>query len=324
MNPITHENILKCYIEAIERHFINSVIMFEPYYSLLPPHWSYREDSDTYFNEISHEETSEHPITIFMRARQEVINPPENDDIGIEIERIAYEKEMAATEMNNEAEFGNTGVENTENVMRSPVDIVETSVPNPDNNSEKEENINEKLQQNKQDVAELELPTGKFYEYHCQWNERDLFGKVSLYGLTFRYYVESHKTLIKFDGLVGEWVYSVLQGPYGPLEHIDFFIGAKIKVFGRQVTISSASGSSIKWIENERKKLERQQNRFREKIVSVGQVPCVRARQIETVRHITRGSDTGVVPGHTDLRKLLQHNARLGEQLVSLGLCDQL
>lgn len=166
------------------------------------------------------------------------------------------------------------------------------------------------------------LPSGKFYEYHCQWTERDLFGKVNLYGLTLRFYDEQQKTVIRFDGLVGEWVYSVIQGPYGPLEHIDFFIGAKITVFGRHLTISSASGSAIRWIEKERKRLDKQQEMFREKIMAVGKVPCVKGKQTDIVRHITRGADT--LPGHTDLRKLLTYNARLGAQLASLGLSEQL
>jgi hypothetical protein len=289
--------------------------MFEPYYSLLPPHWSYNDNDGTYFNELTQEFTTEHPITIFIKYRKQVINPPPNDPIGIEIERIQYESEMnsQARERTPEisspsSDFNPTG---TDSFMdERPGDALE-----PDKSS-KELDQAEK-------IPELDLPSGKFYEYYCQWSERDLFGKVSLYGLTFRYYEESRKTLIRFVGLVGEWVYSAIQGPYGPLEHIDFFIGAKIKVFGRQVTISSASASAIKWIEAQKKKLEKQQDRFREKIMAVGQVPCIKARQAEIVRHITRGE--GNVPaGHTDLRKMLQANAKLGEQLVSLGLCDQL
>lgn len=284
--------------------------MFEPYYSLLPPHWSYNSDNNSYYNEITNEETPDHPITIFISARQQVLNLPPNDPIGIEIERIQYAAQNMPDSVAQDFEEREVRAENGDDA------IPDTLEPNV---SSKEDIIGD------QDaVSELELPSGKFYEYHCQWSERDLFGKVNLYGLIFRYYEESHKTLIKFDGLVGEWVYSAIQGPYGPLEHIDFFIGAKIKVFGRQVTISSASGSAVRWIEAQRKKLERQQERFREKIMAIGQVPCVRPKQKEVVRHITRGEGTGAEPGHTDLRKLLQLNAKLGEQLVSLGLCDQL
>jgi hypothetical protein len=298
--------------------FSDLFIMFEPYYSLLPPHWVYLEDREVYYNEFFKEEMVEHPITIFMNARRAVLNPPPNDPIGIEIERLQYVAQVAEVDPSNPpAEHEKPGP-STEGSDDFGLDE-DRNTFEPDATS-KDEAVNQNSDIER--IPDMDLPTGKYYEYHCQWSERDLFGKVNLYGLTFRYYEESHKTLIKFDGLVGEWVYSVIQGPYGPLEHIDFFIGAKIKVFGRTVTISSASGSAVRWIEAQRKKLEKQQERFREKIMAVGGVPCVKPKPKDVVRNITRGD--GAEPGHTDLRKVLQLNAKLGEQLVSLGLCDQL
>lgn len=301
--------------------------MFEPYYSLLPPHWKYREDSNTYFNEVTQEETPDHPITIFINARQAVLNLPPNDPIGIEIERIQYAARMTASlSRQGSPKMTTAALEDTQAETQVISETFGTEadaqIIRSGNNDEPDRSSNEEVVDQGEGMSELQLPSGKYYEYHCQWSERDLFGKVSLYGLTFRYYEQSQKTLIRFDGLLGDWVYSVLQGPYGPLEHIDFFIGAKIKVFGRQVTISSASGSAIRWIEAQRKRLEKQQERFREKILAVGQVPCVKPKAPDVVRHITRGDSSEA--GHTDLRKLMMVNAKLGEQLVSLGLCDQL
>lgn len=298
--------------------------MFEAYYDLLPPHWSFDDDTQLYFNDVTQEESMEHPINIYMRARKEVLKLPGDDAISIEIERLQYEREAKYDIPSFDANIQDTGDNPEENSQTSPnfdgsfspfqIDVQDAPDVAPTSDSPAD------LAKNS--VAEADLPTGKFYEFHCQWTERDLFGKVNLYGITLRFYDEQQKTVIRFDGLVGEWVYSVLQGPYGPLEHIDFFIGAKITVFGRHLTISSASGSSIRWIERERKRLEKQQEAFREKILAVGKVPCVKGKQVDIVRHITRGSET--VPGHTDLRKLLMFNARLGAQLASLGLSDQL
>ena len=278
--------------------------MFEAYYGLLPPHWTYDEDSQVYFNEITQEESPDHPFTIFMRARKDVLNLDGNDKISVEIERLQYELDSAPIELENQEREENQ--ENSEEIRcgDAPDDLAQT-MP--------------ELEDKK--IVE-QLPTGKFYEFHCQWTERDLFGKVNLYGLTLRFYEEQLKTVIRFDGLVGEWVYSSIQGMYGPLEHMDFFIGAKITVFGRHLTISSASDASIRWIERERKRLEKQQEAFREKIMAVGKVPCVKGKHVDIVRHITRGAETN--PGHTDLRKILAINSRLGAQLASLGLSDQL
>lgn len=57
-------------------------------------------------------------------------------------------------------------------------------------------------------------------------------------------------------------------------------------------------------------------------IYNLGKIPIVKQADINVVRNITRG-DTNP-PGHTDLRRLLNDNARLGEQIVSLGLTLQL
>lgn len=296
--------------------------MFEPYYDLLPPHWRYDEYNGVYVNDITQEESADHPITIFMSARKRVLNVAVDDHVAIEIERILYERENAAQNVsapaNNDTEIeltpaGDTGILPTNGTANEP--YTESNLNEEDKSPIVEDQTNSAM-------PELDLPTGKFYEYHCQWSERDLFGKVNLYGLTLRFYVEQQRTLIKFDGLVGEWVYSVIKGPCGPMEHMDFFIGAKVNVFGRHLTISSASGSAIRCIEKERKRLEKQQEYFREKIMAVGQVPCIRGKDPNIVRHITRGAD--ILPGHTDLRKLLQRNARLGAQLASLGLSEQL
>jgi len=296
--------------------------LFDAYYDLLPPHWSFDEDTQLYFNDITQEESQVHPIATYMRCRNQVLNLSSEDHISIEIEKLQHNQTDVHDNITNNESAPSHEVE----------DVSENSPGNPNWPDSPATNHNgtgalppitpSEEQLGKNIVAEVDLPTGKFYEYHCQWTERDLFGKVNLYGLTLRYYEESHKTVIRFDGIVGDWVYSMIQGPYGPLEHKDFFVGAKITVFGRHLTISSASGTAIRWIERERKRLEKQQEMFREKIMAVGKVPCVKGKPTDIVRHITRGAP--IEPGHADLRKISMINARLGEQLASLGLSDQL
>ena len=172
-----------------------------------------------------------------------------------------------------------------------------------------------------QSLQQQAPPTGKFYDYFCQWNERNLDGKVSLFGLTIRYYSETGQTLVKFDGIVGEWLFSQLKGPYGSIEQLDLFIGAKVNVFGRHLSISAASAEAINWIERAKKRLEKQQRAYQEKIISVGKNPVVAVKTPGPVRHITRGVRP---PGTCDLRRLALENARLGEQIADIGLAVHL
>jgi hypothetical protein len=158
------------------------------------------------------------------------------------------------------------------------------------------------------------------YDFHCQWSERDLFGKVTLYGLTLRF-LETGEMLLKFDGIDGEWTFTSLKGPYGCLEMSDLYIGARIQVFGRHLTISSANAAACHWIFNETARLKKQQEEFQKRVESVGQVPCIQRKPVSTIRHITRNSKT---IGHTNLRQLMKENARLGEQLANLGLAHQI
>lgn len=185
-------------------------------------------------------------------------------------------------------------------------------------------------------AADLDLNTGArpssrlttssrrsgYLDYHCQWSERDVFGKVTLYGLTLRVFPdEVGKTLLKFDGMDGQWDYIALKGPYGSLELHDLYIGAKVTVFGRHLTISSANRAAVHFIDEERGRLMRQQSEFRRKIESLGHVPVVRKVESQAVKHIVRDSKT---KGHVNLRALIKDTAKLGEQLAALGLAPHL
>jgi hypothetical protein len=138
--------------------------------------------------------------------------------------------------------------------------------------------------------------------------------------LTIRF-LDNGDTLLKFDGINGEWTFTALKGPYGVLEMQDLFIGARVNVFGRHLTISSANAAACNWIQSEQARLEKEQEEFRRKIESLGEVPCIRKKTISTIRDITRNAKTA---GQTNLRQILKDNARLGDQLASLGLADQI
>ena len=67
-----------------------------------------------------------------------------------------------------------------------------------------------------------------FVDFRCQWKESGLHGNINSYGLILRYF-EDQSTQIKFDGVEGEWLLTALEGPYGPMDRYDLFIGAKVK-----------------------------------------------------------------------------------------------
>lgn len=157
-------------------------------------------------------------------------------------------------------------------------------------------------------------------EYHCQWKERSLFGLVSVYGLTLRYNLADGTTSVRFDGVVdSEWTFTALKGSHGAIEPHDLTIGAKVEVFGRHLSISSANSAAVRWIEREAKRLTKLQAKFRRKIVSVGQKPIIREPEQEVIRHVGRDEKKA---GGVNLRKMLAETAKLGEQLAQLGLAD--
>lgn len=110
-----------------------------------------------------------------------------------------------------------------------------------------------------------------FADFRCYWKEVGLFGKVNSYTVLIRYYQDCSVD-VKFNGIDGIWQYSHLEGPYGVLDRLDMFIGAKINLFGRHLTISSASASLCHEIELEGKRLLKRQDFLRSKIESVAAV----------------------------------------------------
>lgn len=85
-------------------------------------------------------------------------------------------------------------------------------------------------------------PSGNYSDFRCEWKEVGLFGDRNSYGLTLRYY-DDGSALVRMDGVRGEWQMASLQSQYGALESCDLFIGAKIKLFGRTVTVASAAAA---------------------------------------------------------------------------------
>ena len=162
------------------------------------------------------------------------------------------------------------------------------------------------------------VSTEKYSEYKCTWKENDVFDDKSVFGLTIRVQHSDDEALVRFDGPNCCWKTVVLEAPYGPVSRHDLFIGSKIKVYGRNLVISSASRTTCEWIELEHKRLSRRQEKMRVKIEKCGVVPVVQLAYSAPIHTFSReGPGLG---GHSDLRKIRRENAFLGEQLVNLGI----
>ena len=132
-----------------------------------------------------------------------------------------------------------------------------------------------------------------------------------------RYNIDDGSSIVKFDGVDAKWYMNVLEGPYGSIERWDLFIGAKVRIFGRHLSITSANASVCHWNDVQAKKLMKKQEWLRQKIESVGAVPIVRRQVPVCIKNIVRASKA---EGRTDLRRLFNENAKLYEQLTKLGL----
>lgn len=303
----------------------------------LPPHWrklpilgEIKEEVDNlgeeedfiYINDFTGEETTEHPFKRYYALRfpnlsNHQIAQPQSELIVIS--DSSYEtklkEENADKQDPNESEVApNVDAPQT----RSTSDHgASKQTMDPDTDQLYDE---EKLTANNDTARSIKSPS---YEYHCSWKERDAFGQTSMYGLSLKFNPVDGSCLIKFDGILdGQWSYTSMKGPYGPIEMHDLTVGSTIEVFGRRLTISSANSTAVKWINREAKRLNKIQDEFRRKIESVGQKPCIPAKaESGTVQHITRDNK---VSGHINLRKILNENARLGEQISHLGMAQVL
>lgn len=106
--------------------------------------------------------------------------------------------------------------------------------------------------------------------FRCEWKEVGLLGHVLSYGMNLCYYRNDHHFEITFDGVRACWRFSRLDGPYGPLDEDDLFIGSKITVFDRHLTISSANSHICQMIDHKGQLLRKRISWLQSKLESIG------------------------------------------------------
>ena len=292
----------------------------------LPPPWIEALDKDLnkiYVNDVTGEATQEHPYLLILQKKIEKLPLIET----VEAENKKLNMNTTATTTNTTTANNNNNInDNSDNNMIDEMKINDTyhfgsnlSVVDeiPINDSTVTSTSFNFLPINTYEgIITKPHKSIKYIDFRCEWKESNLMGDIQAYGLRVRYY-ENQNTLIKMDGIEGEWISTVLEGPYGPVNEYDLYIGAKIKIFGRHLTISSASASVCHKIEVKAKKMEKRIKNMQTRIENVGVVPILRREAPTTTRHITRG---GKAEGHANLRKLMIDVTKLAEQMQELGL----
>jgi hypothetical protein len=110
--------------------------------------------------------------------------------------------------------------------------------------------------------------------FRCEWKEVGLLGNVFSYGMNLCFFVEDHHFEITFDGVRACWKFTRLDGPYGPLDEDDLFIGSKITVFDRHLTITSANSHVCQMIDHKGQLLKKRISWLQSKLESIGQTLC--------------------------------------------------
>lgn len=252
----------------------------------VPPPWRENDDGEGWVNDITEEVSLEHPLKRVLEKRTELVST-----------LVVPSAESGMVEAKDDGDaLVSSGIASTGAKQLVPLD-------------------NENARRLRK--ASNKALRGRYSDYRCLWKEKGLFGETNSYGLTLRYY-EDGSTDIKFDGVDGMWVATQLEGHYGPIEKIDLFVGAKIKIFGRHLSINSTGASTTHWIEEEGKRLMKQQNWLQERVESVGKVPVV--RRPPPIGPLSFSGRSNKPAGGDNLRMITVNNGKLLEQLATLGM----
>lgn len=295
----------------------------------VPPPWkkiSIAGKSCYYMNDITGQIVDEHPLQAIIDEKERNRSRGHENTIQIYDHHPDEKNDRLLLTNDENNDISNIHMDEEElNQLKQIADSVNANELSYNSNSDMENQQNNEISNmlnNNADEDEI-LKQDKYVEFRCNWKEKGLFGNTNAFSLLIRYFADG-RTAIQFDGIDGKWEYSTLQGPYGPVDRYDLFVGSKIKIFGRHLTISSCNATVCHAIEMEGKKLMKKQHWLQSRIESVGGTPVVKRRQDAggtVIRNIERNSKSY---GSCNLRRLYNMNCKLKEQLVELGLIQLL
>lgn len=110
-----------------------------------------------------------------------------------------------------------------------------------------------------------------YLPFRCEWKEVTLNGLSKAYGMDLLYFLDDKHFEITFDGVHASWILSKIDGPYGPIDEKDLFIGAKIPVFGRHLSITSSNSHVCHMIDKRAAALKKRSTWLQEKIQVFGE-----------------------------------------------------
>lgn len=266
----------------------------------LPPPWQLlnMNGKDAYINDVTGSIVDQHPLQAVIDQMAARANNETTENTASDGSAIENRKEADSTE--------------SEQLAIGQQDQLVVAPPSPPAQTTDNRSIGVTTVNSAED-------TTHFVEFRCNWKENGLFGDVKSFGVVIRYFGDQ-RTMIRFDGVDARWEYSLLQGAHGPVGRYDLFVGARVKLFGRQLTISSCNATVCHAIEMEGKRLMKKQAWLQTRIESLGGTPVVRRTNDAggtVIRNIQRSSKSY---GSTNLRRLHRENCRLKEQMAGMGL----
>jgi len=130
--------------------------------------------------------------------------------------------------------------------------------------------------------------------------------------------VDTGRVRVKIRGVEEEDLeLSHIQNRHGGrLEASDLYIGAKIQLLGRDITLQEATTASVEWLESVGKSLKRKKRKLQKRVESLGFKACVE----ETYKDLdpTSIKRNSYILGSTNLQKLKKDIVQLESQIRQL------
>lgn len=168
-------------------------------------------------------------------------------------------------------------------------------------------------------IRDKSLPYADFYS---SWRYVMPSGQHLTYRLTLRFYKDLSAEMILHNIEGAQYHLDYIDGLYGQTTRLDLFIGATVKLFGRNIVIKAASNRVCDEIEVAAKFLLRKQTWLLSKMRSLGIHPKIRQRMelTKSFCELNAGIDKNKRrAGQINLRGIVKENMILCEQLTSLG-----
>lgn len=201
-----------------------------------PPPWRriITNEKTYYINDISGEETDIHPLTSYFNQLNE-------------------KKKKQTTQF-------------TEKLLDEETSRQIINEDDQEDQKNEEKQLEYSHQQYQEEIEEESLL------FRCEWKEIGLLGHVLSYGMNLLFFPNDQHFEITFDGVRACWRFSRIDGPYGPIDEDDLFIGSKIIVFDRHLTITSANSDICRMIDAKGLLLKKRISWLQAKLEAIGKL----------------------------------------------------